>query len=393
MSAVRDPRPLVAHVIHRFDVGGLENGLINLVNHLDLQSYRHAVIALTQITELKARIKRPDVQFIGLDKPAGHGIKVYPHLFRLMRQMRPAIVHTRNLAALEATAPAWAAGVPVRVHGEHGRDADDVDGASRKHQVVRRLYRPFVSHYITVSRDLNRYLERKIGVPPAHVSQIYNGVDAQRFKPAGERIPPNGCPFDDSGLWVIGTVGRMDTVKDQVTLARAFVRALEIEPAQRKRLRLIIVGDGQLRAQVQRILTDAGAGDLSWLPGQRKDIPDILRGLDCFVLPSLGEGISNTILEAMATGLPVIATDVGGNSELVESGRTGKLVPSGSADAMAQGILAYARDTTHARDVGRAGRARIERLFSLDTMVNAYRDVYDTQLESVFPELRRIGAA
>src|SRR5690348_3482397 len=113
-----DSRPLIAHVIHRLDVGGLENGVVNLINHLDADRYRHAVIALTEITEFKLRITRSDTEFVALHKAPGHALNIYGSLYRTFRMLRPAVVHTRNLAALEATVPAWLAGVRVRVHGE-----------------------------------------------------------------------------------------------------------------------------------------------------------------------------------------------------------------------------------------------------------------------------------
>src|SRR6185295_4357969 len=111
---------------------------------------------------------------------------------------------------------------------------------------------------------------------------------------------------------------------------------LQLAPAKRARMRLVVVGDGALYSDARATLEKAGLTDLAWFPGERNDVPDILRGLDCFALPSLAEGISNTILEAMATGLPVIATDVGGNRELVDAGTTGELVPAGDAHALAQ---------------------------------------------------------
>jgi hypothetical protein len=112
--------------MYRFDTGGLENGIVNLINHMPADRYRHAVIALSEVTDFRKRIQRDDVQFISLHKPPGHGIWLYPKLFRLFRRLRPAIVHSRNLAALEVQLPAWLAGVPVRIHGEHGRDIGDL---------------------------------------------------------------------------------------------------------------------------------------------------------------------------------------------------------------------------------------------------------------------------
>ncbi len=147
----------------------------------------------------------------------------------------------------------------------------------------------------------------------------------------------------------------MQAVKDQLTLVRAFVRLLERRTDLRQRLRLVIIGDGALRAPALDLLTRAGMLDLAWLPGERADIAEIMRGLDVFVLPSLAEGISNTILEAMATGLPIIATRVGGNPELVEEGRTALLVPADDPRAMAAAIAVYADDAAKRQQHGAAG--------------------------------------
>jgi sugar transferase (PEP-CTERM/EpsH1 system associated) len=378
-AAAMEP-PLVVHVLYRFDTGGLENGVVNLINHMPRGAYRHRIVALTDVTDFRLRLKDPAVECVALHKPPGHGAKVYAPLWRLLRQWRPAVVHTRNLAALEMQAAAWAARVPVRIHGEHGRDVDDLDGSSRHHQRLRRLYAPFVHRWVALSRDLQGYLEGPVGIAARRVEQIYNGVDAQRFAPPQDGPAPIvGCPFGGPGHWLVGTVGRMAAVKDQTLLARAFVRALVSQPALRERLRLVMVGEGPLRAASQSILDEAGVGALAWLPGERSDVADVMRGLNCFVLPSLGEGISNTILEAMATGLPVVATRVGGNAELVQPGRTGALVPAGDVQAMAQALVEMAGDPDAALRMGQAGRIEVERRFSLQAMVGAYQGLYDRQ--------------
>ncbi|MBZ8138311.1 sugar transferase [Rubrivivax gelatinosus] len=384
MSPTRagEQRPLVLHLVYRFDTGGLENGVVNLINHMPADAYRHAVVALTEVVPgFAARIGRDDVEFVSLHKPPGHGAKLYPRLARLFADWRPAVVHTRNLAALECQVPAAWAGVPARVHGEHGRDVDDPDGTRAKYQWMRRAYRPFVHRYVALSRDLAGYLEHRVGVPPARIAQIYNGVDVARFAPAAAgRVAPPGSPFDDPALFVVGTVGRMQTVKAQPLLARAFVRALELAPQLRATLRLVLVGDGPLRAEAQTVLDAAGATPLTWMPGERSDVPDVMRGLDAFVLPSLAEGISNTILEAMATGLPVLATAVGGNPELVVDGDTGLLVAAGDVDALAAGLVALASDRGRSAAMGAAGRERVQAQFSLQAMVDAYRSLYDRLL-------------
>jgi sugar transferase (PEP-CTERM/EpsH1 system associated) len=377
-----DPRPLIAHVMYRFDTGGLENGIVNLINHMPVDRYRHAVIALTVVTDFRHRIQRDDVEFISLNKAPGHGIWLFPRLFALFRQLRPAIVHSRNLAALEAQLPAWAAGVPVRIHGEHGRDVGDLDGSNVTYQRVRRFYRPFVNYYLALSQDLREYLTTQIKVPEDKVLQVYNGVDADRFHPAGLDHSIPGCPFSRQEHWIVGTVGRMQTVKDQPMLARAFIHALQIDSSLLRQLRLIMIGDGPLREECKQLLDAAGISDLAWLPGERNDVAEIMGGLDCFVLPSLAEGISNTILEAMASGLPVIATDVGGNADLVKSGITGQIVPAGDPEALAQQIVKFANTPGQTTIMGRLGRERVEEKFSMNAMVAAYLGTYDQLLGS-----------
>lgn len=372
----RDERPLVLHVMYRFDTGGLENGVVNLVNHMPADRYRHGIVALTEVTDFRQRLQRDDVSLHALHKPPGQTLWLFPQLYRLFRQLRPTIVHSRNLAALEVQLPAWAARVPVRIHGEHGRDVGDLDGSNRAYQRVRRFYRPFVSHYIALSQDLGDYLTGPIGVPAARVSQFVNGVDTDRFRRAAvEPIP--GCPFDPSTCWLIGSVGRMQAVKDPLMLVRAFIALLDRAPELRAQARLVMIGDGPVRAACQALLQQAGVADLAWLPGERSDVPAVMRGLHVFALPSLAEGISNTILEAMASGLPVVATQVGGNAALVTEGTTGLLTPAADPEAMAQSLLQLARQPALADAMGRAGRERVERDFSMRAMVARYQGLYD----------------
>jgi len=376
-----DNRPLVLHVMHRFDTGGLENGVVNLINHMPSNAYRHAVLAMTDVTDFQRRIQRNDVEFISLRKPPGQGVWQYPRLYQLFRELRPHIVHSRNLAALEVQAPAWAAGVPVRIHGEHGRDIGDLDGSNVTLQRVRRMYRPFVHHYTALSRDLALYLNDKVRVPHGNITQACNGVDTERFRaaPAGPQAIA-GSPFDPAQHWVVGTVGRMQSVKDQTMLAHAFVQALSMAPALKAHMRLVMVGEGPLRAQVGTVLEAAGLGHLAWLPGERSDVADIMRGLHAFALPSLAEGISNTLLEAMASEVPVVATDVGGNADIVTHGETGLITPAGNPQTMAIHLVALASEPGRARRMGQAARQRAVTDFSMSAMVATYQQVYDQQL-------------
>jgi sugar transferase (PEP-CTERM/EpsH1 system associated) len=387
-------RPLIVHVVYRFGVGGLENGVVNLLNGLPASRWRHAVLSLTDISSSFAgRIRRDDVRFIELGKGPGHLARYYPRLHRLFRELRPAVVHTRNLAALEAVVPAWSAGVPVRIHGEHGWDMHDPEGRRRRFRYVRRAYRPFVSHYVALSRQLESYLRERIHVSPARISQTYNGVDTARFAPGEARAAIPGCPFDAPGQWLVGWAGRMEEVKDPLNLARAFVRATQRSTQAARSLRLVLVGDGGLREAMRGYFERHRVLNRVWFAGERADMPEIMRGLDCFVLPSLGEGVSNTILEAMATRLPVVATRVGGNAELIESGLSGLIVPPANSEALAEAMLEYFNDPGMARRHAKAARHAAVTRFSLHRMLRDYSNLYERSLGAAGVPLPPAGEA
>lgn len=373
--------PLVAHIIHRLDVGGMENGLINLINHMPAERYRHAIVCLDDYTDFRRRLRRTDVACYALHKRPGKDPGLYRRVWRLLRELRPQIVHTRNLAALDSLVPAAFAGVRYRVHGEHGRDVIDIDGDNRKYMLLRRALRPFAHRYIALSHDLEGWLRERIGIAPDKLVHICNGVDTQWFQPAlGGRTPLPVAGFAGPETFVIGSVLRLQPVKDPMNLARAFVRLLTRWPRLREAVRLVLIGDGPLYSEVERELAQAGVRELVWLPGARNDVAQLLRGFDLFALPSLAEGISNTILEAMASGLPIVATNVGGNPELVVEGETGLLVPRADPDAIAQALRAYIEDRAAAVWHGRAGRTRVEHEFSLEAMMRRYLAVYDDLL-------------
>jgi len=374
--------PLIVHIIYRLGIGGLENGLVNLINQLPPDAYRHAIVCLKDSTDFKERLIRNDVVIYQLNKKEGQDWGSFIQLYKLLKQLKPTIVHTRNLATIEYQVPAWLAGVKHRVHGEHGWDVFDPDGSNIKYQWVRRLIKPLIQRFIPLSKHLESYLTEKIQVSPEKVTRICNGVDTRVFFPLTEnKAPLADCPFSfGQDEVVIGTVGRMHGVKDQLTLVKAFIWICQRNPELKHKLKLLIAGDGPLKAQAINLLEENQLTDYAWLPGERKDVAEIMRRLDIFVLPSVAEGISNTILEAMATGLPVIATNVGGNPELVINGETGSLVAVGDIVSMAEKILAYANSAEKRQQHGQNAHQRVLQEFSLTAMVERYKAVYDSLL-------------
>ncbi len=376
--------PLIAHVIFRLDVGGLENGLINLINGLPSDGFRHAIICIDDFTDFRFRLVRDDIEIVAIHKKPGTDLSALWRLFRVFRRLAPDIVHTRNIAALDALLPALLAGVPVRIHSEHGWDINDLDARNKKLRLLRKLHSPLVHQYVALSGDLAGYLRHSVGIAGSRILQICNGVDTERFQPHSERQSIRES-FDrdfrpDSIL--IGTVGRLEPVKDQLLLANAFIQLVKRSPDLRERLRLVIIGDGELRVAIIQALKHEGLTQLSWVPGARSDVPAVLQALDIFVQPSLAEGISNTILEAMASGLPVIATDVGGNSELVQHDLNGMIVPRADVDALSCAIEKYARNIPIAAEHGRAGRSRAVDMFSITSMLSEYQSLYSKLLVS-----------
>lgn len=382
MTVLNNNKPLIAHVLFRLGTGGLENGVVNLINTMPDEKYRHAVICMTDFTDFRNRIKKDGVHVYCLNKKPGNDFAVYFRLWKLLREIKPDILHTRNLSALEAQFSGLLAGIKHRVHGEHGRDIDDVDGTNPRYVLLRRLFQPAIQRYIPMSKDLETWLVKQIKVPTKKITQIYNGVDLNRFKIGNDKpldlLPPG---FRSPEMILIGTVGRLDPVKDQITLVQAFIHFVKTYPAVRNKVRLVIVGGGSQLPKLRELSTEADVEDLIWFAGERNDVAEIMQTLDLFVLPSINEGISNTILEAMATELPVIATNVGGNPELVIDNKTGYLVEKQNSLAMAEAFKKYLDNPDLLVGHGKAGRTRCESMFSLKRMIIDYMNVYDNLLE------------
>ena len=368
---------LLCHVIHRLDHGGLEHGLVKLVNRLPADEFRHVIVTLAGAGALREQLPA-GVRVIDCPKRPGQDPGLQWRMWRVLRALQPDVVHTRNLATLELQLAARLAGVPVRLHGEHGHDMHDPDHRRARFRWLRRAIAPCLTGWTAVSRLLAEYLVREIGVPAPRVTRLCNGVDCARFRPRGNgegRTLP-GLPPSLRGRFLLGSVARLQAVKDPLNLVQAFIHLLGARPGWRSRVGLLLVGDGPLLAPAAAALEAAGLGDAAWLAGSRDDIPAVMQALDLFVLPSLAEGIPNTVLEAMASGLPVVATRVGGTPELVEEDVNGRLVPRADPAALAAALASYVETPAMARSHGAAGRLRAERCFSLAGMVAGYAALY-----------------
>jgi len=360
----------VAHVIGSLQVGGLENGVVNVVNGLD-DGFRHTVVCVGRGGPLERRL-HPDVDVITLDKADDQPMRLAAlKLTSVLRRLAADVVHSRNWAAIEAVLAAALAGVPVRIHNEEGWEASDPAGRNRRRNIIRRVVTPLADRVVVVSRDLERWLVDTVGVARRKIVLVPNGVDTRRFsdaRPAGRKAV---LGLADS-IPVIGTIGRLAPVKNYADLIRAFASTALTHPDAV----LVFAGDGPSRHELDELVRTRGlAGRVRFL-GARDDVAELLRAFDVFALSSIKEGLSFTMLEAMASGLPIVATRVGGNAELVESGVSGTLVAAGDPGALATALGRYLTHPALAAAHGRGARRRAVERFGVDVMLDGYRELY-----------------
>ena len=365
-------RPSIVQVIPTLRGGGLEKVVVRLAEYF-APRMRQAVVAPAP-TGPVSQLFPAEVTVVAMADQRRPDRWNALRMARLFRKLKPDIVHTRNWTCIDGIVAARLAGVPIVIHGEHGREAADPEGRNVGRRRIRRLLAPLVTQFVTVSEDLARWLVNEVRIPARKVCTIYNGVDTRRFSSEGRDFARRALGIPDRSV-AIGTVGRLDPVKDHVGLLRALAHMSADQQAL-----LYIVGDGPCRSQVEAAVRSLGLSQRVRLLGDRQDVPEILPGFDIFVLPSLGEGMSNTILEAMATGLPVVATRVGGNPELVVHEVTGLLVEPRSPDSLIIALSRYVEDSDLRVAHGRAARHRAEAEFGLRRMLSAYDDLYSRHL-------------
>lgn len=364
--APRGRRLRILHVVHRLGFAGTELGVVKLAQSLDRTRFASGIACCAGA---EPALRRPaGVDVFEFDRP-GHGNdwRLVVWLSRLCARERPDIVHTHGWATLcEGFAAAALSRVPVVVHGEHGT----LETRPRNVRVQRWLWRR-AAQVLAVSSCTAGRMARDIGFPIERIHPIHNGVDLHRFQPGNRTAARLALGLPPQAL-VVGTVGRLHPVKDHHTLlaAAAMLRARGL------RFELVVAGDGPLQAPLRARARELGLNDVVHFLGNRPDAERVLRALDVFVLSSVSEGLPNSVLEAMATRLPVVATRVGGTAECVDDAATGLLVPGGEPDALCEALAALLGDAARRETMGLAGRQRVAALFSLQSMARKYETVY-----------------
>jgi L-malate glycosyltransferase len=371
-SGVRDriepvgDRLRVMHLVYRLQEGGMERGVLKIVNGLQSSAIESSICSTVPATQAKDSLT-PGVALFETERRPGNDPSFVWQLCQLLRRERPHILHTHSWGTLcEGLIAGRMARVPIVVHGEHGTLQ------TKKSQIrIQRWAWQRADRLLAVSSRLADRMAAVVAVPRGSIRVIRNGVDAKRFQVA-RRAEARLRLGAASAIPVIGTVGRLVDAKDHVTL----LDALRLLASDGRPFLTVIAGDGPLRPELEARIITLGLQDRVRLLGHRSDVEMVLAGLDLFVLPSQSEGLSNTILEAMASGLPVVATRVGGADEVIDDQRSGILVEPRSPAALAHAIVMLLTDRDYRAQIAAAGRARAEREFSLGGMVAAYERLY-----------------
>jgi len=357
-------RPEVLHVVDNLDSGGLERVVEALA-----ANDGHQVCAIREIGGIGEWMRRRGVPIHLLGRSEGADRTVVPRMVVLLRRLEPRIVHAHSDGAVDGIVAARLAGIGATVFTEHGWSSA---ANSRRRLWMRRILLRAARRVVAVSDEIAVYLRRDLWVPRDRIRLIRNAVAEIAVPAEAERIGIRarlGLPDD---AFVVGTVGTMRPVKNHRGLIEAFARCAGRQP----RLHLLLIGDGPERPRIEADVARLRLADRVRLLGRQDAATEWLGAMDLFVLPSHREGTSLALLEASWRGLPVVATDTGGNAEVVEAGVGGTLVPPGDPDALAAAIEAYVSDPAMARSHGERGRERVRRLYSFDEFLRAHASLY-----------------
>jgi len=385
-GAEHAPQPVrVAYVIGELNKGGAEWQLHELLRGLDRDRFVPAVFALAEGGYWAGPIRDLGIQLEELPHRGSADIRRLLRLRRHLRAFAPAILHTILWSGnVYGRLAAVGLGIPVVIAAER-----NVIERPRWQILLERLLDRLTSCYLLNSHAIAHVLVERQGLPAAKMRVVHNGIDL-------DRMPSFGLPREaarrklgfDPRRRLVAQVGRLAEQKDWPTFLAAAAQVARAAPD----VDILAIGEGPLRQTLERCAADLGLEGRICFLGLRHDVPAILAAVDVMVLSSLYEGLPNVVLEAMATGAVVVATDVGGTSELLRDGETGVLVPPRSPERIAQAVLAVLGDPGWAGRLARAARARVEGEFTPQAMVRGTTAVYEEHLQPVRARLTRAAA-
>lgn len=358
----------IVHVVESLDRGGLERMVADLALAQRAGGHDVAVICLFHRGTLAAEVAAAAIPVSEIGKRSGLDLAALWRLWRALRRLQPQILHTHNATShYHCALVCRATRSGVLVNTRHGMG--DEPGSR-----VERRYRGSLTHtarVVAVSEYSGRYLVERGIVPAGLLGVIPNGIRIERFAQRTRSDARGRLGIADETL-LVGSVGRLNPVKDQHVLVAAIAALAPRFPT----LRAVVIGDGALRAELQQQIAQLRMEQRICLLGDRSDVPELLPALDVFALPSRTEGYSIALLEAAATGLPMVVTDVGGNREIVHDGVTG-LIAGQDFTATLAGLLA---DREQRARLGAAARRWALEHASVEAMARRYDNLYRSVL-------------
>jgi len=373
----------IMHIVTGLNLGGLENLVADLVDKLNKKYINTFLCSLDRKghPKLIQKIKKSGAELFFMNRKVLPGGVDYILPFSLSRQIKQrniSLVHTHNAAAhTYGLIAARLAGVPAVINTIHGRQ---FHGGEKRHQKRRRIRNiilaKFTDKFIAVSQDMKNCLIRYENVHPGKIDVIFNGVEInKKINNSNIQKIKKELGLNSSDL-IIGIVARLAVVKGHRTLLKAFAYVSNTIA----NVKLLIIGDGPLTNELEKYALELKISKKVIFLGTRNDINDLLSLIDVFTLSSVHEGISLTLLEAMASKKPIVTTAVGGNVEVVRNNITGILVPPNNPKALADALSLLLLDKDKAKKMGESGYIRYKNEFTLDKMVYQYEHIYENLL-------------
>jgi sugar transferase (PEP-CTERM/EpsH1 system associated) len=376
LRTTREPRATgriaVGHTIWTLSDGGMERGLLNLVNGSCPDDFQHVILCLGEAGPLAHRVVAPNCRVIALNKRPGNDVTLPLKLATVSRRLRLDVLHARGWPTLVETAVAgYVGGVRRTVYGFHGKTVAELARKRLPRRLAEVLVPRLYDRIVTLTNGMRADVAREYRLDEDRVRVIPNGVDIDVFRPSDRRRELRAefaLPLDDL---IIGNVARLDPVKNHTVMLRALTRLRESGAAPL----LVLIGEGLERHRLEREIRELRLEDRVRLLGHSDQVPKLLNCLDVYVQSSLYEGFSNTVLEAMACGLPVVATRTGGTGDILRDGEDGYLFEPADAEGLAsliRGLTALDKR----RAVGASARRRVVDNYPLPRMIRAYEELY-----------------
>jgi glycosyltransferase involved in cell wall biosynthesis len=356
----------ICYIIGQLTRDGAERQLYELVKGIDRERFDPVVVSLSHDGYWADEIRKLNIEVIEIPRKKNREFSRMFKLYKLLREIKPDIVNTYMFSANSyGRIAAILIRIPIIVASE--RNLPEIGKDKNTHQIyIDKVLALFTDAIICNSRIASETLVRKYSYNPQKVFTVKNGIRVNGYQKVKRK--------NDSSAKIIGTVGRLYPQKNHKLFLD--VAKIVLEKINKRRIKFLIVGEGPLRSELEEYAKKLGIESNVLFTGERNDIPQLLSGMDIFVLTSLYEGLSNAIMEAMASGLPVVATNVGGNNELVQDGETGFLCPLDDVEALAKRIIELIINENEAKQKGKKGKSRILNEFTTEKMIRVTENIY-----------------